>query len=86
MTCAYDACDVNSSKSKPRQFSSVHLTYVTMYAPLHWLPVCKRVIPVYTIKLARQAGLTSCYSVSWTSQLDVCSTFTRCLFDVCSIV
>jgi len=41
---------------------------------------------VYTIKLARRAGSMGWLYVSWTSQLDVCSTFARCLLGVCSIV
>jgi len=36
-------------------------------------------------RLHEQAGSTSCYCVSWTSQLDVCSTFGRCLLDVFSM-
>jgi len=34
-------------------------------------------------RLHDQAGSTSWLYVNWTSQFDVCSTFARCLLDVC---
>jgi len=37
-------------------------------------------------RLHDQAGSTSWPYVSWTSQLDVCSTFVRRLLDVCSLL
>jgi len=41
--------------------------------------ICQNIIP-------RSSWLDELLYVSWTNQLDVCSTFARCLLDDCSIV